>query len=174
MPAGYGAAIAPPGFIGFCIRFPDQCEAQANTVTTIAATAWSWQAVTRVNAQVNADIAPEEDIDHYGRPEYWTIPTDGLGDCEDYALTKRKALLAAGYPAGALRIAVVRIWDGERHTVLTVSTDKGDYVLDNLTNDVLPWTEVNYTWLERQDAGNDWNWVALDRPANTLAVAAAQ
>ena len=48
-----------------------------------------------------------DDQRHYGRAEYWNIPTDGYGDCEDYALTKRRDLIAAGFPAQALRIAVV-------------------------------------------------------------------
>ena len=86
---------------------------------------------------------------------------DGHGDCDDYALTKRQKLLAAGLPERALRVAVVTNWRGDRHAVLTVATDKGDYVLDNMRGDVLPWNRTDYTYLGRQDANHPWGWVAL-------------
>ena len=30
-----------------------------------------------------ATLKPEEDAAHYGVVDYWTIPKDGYGDCED-------------------------------------------------------------------------------------------
>jgi predicted transglutaminase-like cysteine proteinase len=173
MPAG-APAIAPPGFVGFCLRMQDQCDGSPDGQSVVAATPAVWQTLNRVNAQVNAAIAPETDEDHYGRGEYWTIPTDGYGDCEDYALAKRKALIEAGLPMDALRVAVVRLWDGERHAVLTVSTTKGDYVLDSLEPAILPWTKVSYTWVERQTT-NPWNWAALgDVSSGELLARAAE
>jgi len=69
----------------------------------------------------------------------WTIPTDGYGNCKDYALAKRKDLAAAGFPILALRMAIVITPREKRHAVLTVATDKGDFVLDNLENDIVAW-----------------------------------
>jgi predicted transglutaminase-like cysteine proteinase len=40
--------------------------------------------------------------------EHWDIGADGYGDCDDYALAKRMALIEAGLPMRALRIAIVR------------------------------------------------------------------
>ncbi len=111
---------------------------------------------------VNREIAPEDDMEHYGRAEYWTIPTDGLGVCHDYAVAKRQALIAAGIPELALRVAVVLTPQGERHAVLTIATDKGDYVLDNLHENIRPWSETGYTWLERQAPNSAWTWVAFN------------
>lgn len=111
---------------------------------------------------MNEAIAPVADNVHYGRAEYWTIPTDGEGDCEDYALTKRSELIASGMPMDALRIATARRWDGGAHVVLTVATDRGDYVLDNLRNNIMPWSDTGYAWLERQAANNPWEWVTVD------------
>jgi predicted transglutaminase-like cysteine proteinase len=71
-------------------------------------------------------------------------------------------LINAGIPKLALRIAVVVIPDGERHAVLTVATNQGDYVLDSLRNDIRPWTDTDYTWIKRQAANSAWNWVALN------------
>ena len=174
MPTGLPKAAAPAGFISFCLRFPDQCTAPANAPSGIVETALVWQTLSRVNSAINGAIAPEDDRDHYGRAEYWTIPTDGLGDCDDYALAKRKALIDAGFPQNALRVAVVRTWYGERHTVLTVATDRGDYVLDNLRPDVLAWTGADYTWVERQAADNPWNWVDLESDGSATRIAAAE
>lgn len=174
LPASGPVASAPAGFISFCIRFPGQCAAATNTATTVTETPVLWQELNRVNSDVNAAIAPEDDEDHYGRADYWTIPTDGYGDCEDYALTKRKTLIEAGLPEGALRVAVVRLWDGERHAVLTVSTDHGDYVLDNMRAEIVPWFDSGYVWVERQAATNSWNWVALQPDGSAPAIAVAQ
>jgi len=121
-----------------------------------------WVKLRSANDLVNASTTPESDREHYGRAEYWSIVTDGFGDCEDYALTKRKNLIEQGVPSRSLRIAIVRMPGGERHAVLTVATDKGDYVLDNLRSPILPWADTGYVWLSRQGAHGGWEWVALD------------
>ncbi len=114
-----------------------------------------------------------DDQTHYGRAEYWNIPTDGFGDCEDYALTKRRDLMTAGFPAPALRIAVVLTDRNERHAVLTVATDRGDYVLDNLTSTIRNWDDTDYLWIERQDPSKAWGWVMLDKSQNPALMASA-
>jgi predicted transglutaminase-like cysteine proteinase len=121
----------------------------------------NWSILTAVNEQTNDAITPEDDMEHYGRAEYWDIPTDGRGNCKDYALTKRKLLIEAGLPALALRIAIVLTPSGERHAVLTIATDQGDYVLDNLTGEIRPWSQAGYSWIERQASNSPWNWVAF-------------
>jgi predicted transglutaminase-like cysteine proteinase len=132
-----------------------------------------WLALQEINEAVNRAIKPMDDLKHYGRVEYWNIPTDGFGDCEDYALTKRRDLMAAGFPASALRIAVVITWRNERHAVLTVATDRGDYVLDNLTRTIRSWDDTDYQWIERQDPNNAWGWVSLDKSKNPALIASA-
>lgn len=150
-------APAPAGYTAFCRRDPDECVAAAPAV--VQATKANLAFLAKVNGETNAAIAPAADIDHYGRDDYWTIPTDAKGDCEDYALAKRATLIAAGIPAGALHLAVVLANDGERHVVLDVTTSDGDLVLDNLQNVVLPWNLAGFIWLERQVGGG---WEELD------------
>jgi predicted transglutaminase-like cysteine proteinase len=152
---------SPSGFIGFCLRDPDQCQASGNLAQTIAMTPQVWATLQAVNDRLNWAIVAEDDYHHYGRAEYWTIATDGYGDCEDYALTKRKTLIDAGLPELALRMAVVITPRAEMHAVLVVSTDRGDYVLDNLTSDILPWSDVPYTWVAEQSASDAAQWVGL-------------
>ena len=125
----------------------------------------TWKTLSRINRKVNDSIWPEDDLKHYGRAEYWTIPTDGYGDCDDYAVTKRKELLDAGFPVSALRLAVVYSPRTERHAVLTVTTDKGDLVLDNMAETIVSWNATGYTWIERQAATDPMKWVSLLRPS---------
>jgi predicted transglutaminase-like cysteine proteinase len=132
-----------------------------------------WSKLATINASVNDAIWPLDDERHFGRAEYWTIPTDGYGNCHDYALTKRKELADAGFSRRALRVAIVITPRNGRHAILTVATDKGDYVLDNLTNDILPWDKTGYVWIARQDEKNDWGWVTFEAAPSRLAAGAA-
>jgi predicted transglutaminase-like cysteine proteinase len=166
-------AATPAGFIGFCVRRPDQCQIPAAAPDTLALTPQLWSALNSVNQNVNGAIWPEDDMHHYGRAEFWTIPTDGYGDCEDYALTKRANLLAMSYSPRALRMAVVITPDGSRHAVLDVVTDQGDYVLDNLRNEVVGWQATAYRWLERQNPDQSLAWVSVDSDEPLLAQSSA-
>lgn len=172
MPVSLAQAPAPPGFVAFCLRFAGQCTSPADAPATIVLTDQVWRSLQRINRQVNNDIWPQDDERHYGRAEYWTIPTDGYGDCDDYAVTKRKTLIDAGFPAPALRLAVVYSPTAGRHAVLTIATDRGDLVLDNLRNDIVSWNATGFLWIERQDASNPFKWVAL-QPVNHGNVATA-
>jgi predicted transglutaminase-like cysteine proteinase len=161
MPDTSAAADTPSGFISFCLRFADQCAGTPGSVTAITLNDQTWKTLSQINRKVNDAIWPEADLKHYGRAEYWTIPTDGYGDCDDYAVTKRKELLDAGFPASALRLAVVYSPRTARHAVLTVTTDKGDLVLDNMAETIVSWNATGYTWIERQAAADPMKWVSL-------------
>jgi predicted transglutaminase-like cysteine proteinase len=102
--------------------------------------------------------------------ERWSYPDDGYGDCEDYALLKRRMLIESGWPREALLLTVVR---GERegHAVLTVTTDKGDYVLDNINSDVLLWSNTSYRFIKRQSEYDPNVWVSLGDSAPAIATA---
>jgi predicted transglutaminase-like cysteine proteinase len=160
MPDGTPTDSAPAGFISFCSRFMDQCAGSSNA-QTIHLDLSTQALLAGVNRKINRAIVPESDEAHYGIAEYWNIPTDGYGNCHDYALAKRKSLIDAGFPERALRVAIVVTPREERHAVLTVATDRGDLVLDNLTDVIKPWTDVHYDWIERQDDGGELGWVSF-------------
>lgn len=111
----------------------------------------------QVNQLVNRTVKKATDQDLYGELEYWSLPrlVNGklYGDCEDYALEKRRQLIAAGVPETALSMAVAFTARGESHAVLMVSLESGDWVLDNLTPWATPWGDLNYRWVERQIPG---------------------
>lgn len=125
--------------------------------------------VVSINDRVNHAIKAETDQQIYHVADYWVAPgiqPGARGDCEDFALEKRRLLIDSGIPAASLSIAIVRTPAGEAHAVLVVSAKQGDYVLDNLQPDVKAWQMTNYSWISRQGPGNDLNWVSL-APANT-------
>lgn len=122
----------------------------------------------KVNNRVNRSIRRARDVDLYQRSDYWASPADNIkaGDCEDYVLAKRQALLDKGAPSQALSIAIVRTPQGEMHAVLLVSTAAGEMVLDNLSPWILRWDETPYRWLERQAPGTPTRWVSIASAAD--------
>ena len=154
-------ARAPSGYLGFCKRNPGDCLAHPAQPDRIALTGEVWAMLGKVNSIVNAAIQPEADQAHYGVADFWTVPVDGAGDCEDYVLAKRRMLVLLGLPEPALRITVVLDRGVVRHAVLTVATDQGDYVLDSLKDDILTTDKADYVWVERQDRASGTGWVAL-------------
>jgi predicted transglutaminase-like cysteine proteinase len=161
LPQSGALAVIPPGFIAFCQRVPDQCPATDEPGRLVALDDGIWRLLEQVNRAVNDEIRPQDDLRHYGVADHWTLPADGFGDCEDYALLKRKRLMEAGLPVSALRLAIVDAPREGRHAVLTIATDHGDYVLDNLRGDVFAWSDPRYVWIERQDPSRALGWTSL-------------
>lgn len=170
MPDGAPTAAAPPGFVSFCYRFADQCSASPRDATVVHLDMTSQAVLDRVNRTVNHAIWPEDDQRHYGRAEYWDIPKDGYGNDKDFALTKRRDLINAGLSERALRVAIVMTRQNARHAVLTVVTDRGDIVLDNLTDEIKPWDRAGYQWIARQDGGGELGWVTLAAGTSDFAL----
>lgn len=116
-----------------------------------------WVQLVRVNSRVNAErwrADASEQWDH-------TLP----GDCENFALHKRLLLFSKGLPLGALRVCVGQITRRgrtEQHAVLHVVTDRGDFVLDQRTDDVLSWEESSMIPLYRTASGRFYEPVWLD------------
>jgi predicted transglutaminase-like cysteine proteinase len=184
-----GPRTAPPaGYAAFCAQHPEECGAPAAAAGS-PPLARFWSAVfqddsptgdlsaatptrlplnrntdatlDRVNREVNQLIHARPDAKG---SDIWSLPLEEgrrEGDCEDYVLEKRHALIAAGVPYAALSIAVVRTVVGEPHAVLIVATDGGDVVLDNRSPWVLPWREADYAWVKRQSPTDPDQWVQL-------------
>ena len=69
-----------------------------------------------------------------------------------------------------MRMTVVIDEKGEGHAVLTLITDRGDLVLDNKTNNVLPWRQTGYTFIKRESQSS-MAWVSLGRAASPVTTA---
>lgn len=114
-----------------------------------------------VTRLVNGSIKPASDLAVHGTMEFWSYPDSAVGDCEDYVLLKRRMLKQQGISLSNLLITVVKKKNGEGHAVLTVRTEKGDYVLDNLNDEVKLWSETEYRFLKRQSSAYTGRWVAI-------------
>ena len=99
----------------------------------------------RINAQVNASVTYKTDLAQFEVPEFWQ-EAGKFGDCEDYALAKRSALLHTGWPKDKLGLCVCYTQSGEGHCVLWVETDKGSFILDNNYAFPVKPSELPYKW----------------------------
>ncbi len=157
----------PIGHYQYCQLNAADCNFKSASTTAPQVTDYGWNLVRSVNLDVNRTIVPMTDQELYGRDEVWTIPAFA-GDCEDFVLLKRKILMEKGFPENALLITVVRKPDGEGHAVLTLRTSRGDYVLDNLDNEIKLWTDTPYTYLKRQATFNSGRWVTIEQNSDVL------
>lgn len=151
----------PPGWAEFCRNYKSECEAPRGSPAKIALTPEVWDKLVAVDHWANAHIKPTPDRRHWGRPNKWTFAEDGRGDCKDYVLVKRRMLIQSGLPREALLITIV--WaDNVGHAVLIVRTNKGDYVLDNLSSKVVLWNQTAYDYVMRQTQSDPNAWVYID------------
>jgi predicted transglutaminase-like cysteine proteinase len=175
MQASYAAVgpetSVPYGWVDFCGRRPEECSVQRLPAVDVRLTDAAWAQLDRINRDVNAAIEPISNFDHWGTMlDHWDYPVDGKGDCKIYALYKRKLLIDGGFPRQALLMTIVRDLDGEGHAILTVKTDHGEFVLDNLSNEIRPWSATGYRFVKRQSQEDPNVWVAIG-PAKPAAYA---
>jgi predicted transglutaminase-like cysteine proteinase len=168
------AARAPIGWIEFCVSYEPECKTKPTAPRDVMLSVQAWKDLERVNLFVNTHVKPMTDMEHWGVVERWNYPDDGYGDCEDYVLQKRKMLISAGWPREALLITVVRDKRGDGHAVLTVKTDRGEFVLDNQTDQILLWSDTGYRFVKRQSQADPNVWVSLGEPRGTPATAASR
>jgi predicted transglutaminase-like cysteine proteinase len=142
--------------------------AWAKPAKQIPLTAERMAQLQQVNSHVNSTIREVSDLEQYGREDVWALPTSGKGDCEDFAMLKRKMLIERGWPASSLSIAVGATSQGEAHAVLTVSTSQGQYVLDNLTSSILSPAQTGHVFHARQ-SGRGWISASGERTAEPVA-----
>lgn len=156
----------PIGHYDFCQRYPGECGPNVDLMPVRMSDA-NWATVNAVNLQVNTTIIPATDLEVYGKEEYWAYPVTA-GDCEDFALLKRRILIQRGFSPSNLLMTVVRKPDGEGHAILTLRTAQGDYELDNLSDDVKLWYQTPYSFIKRQASYNAGRWVTIENGRDVL------
>ena len=154
----------PYGWIDFCHRYAGECAGGVLAPVDIKLTRTAIGEIARINSWVNDNVEPVSDMDHWGVIDQWDIPLDGKGDCEDYALYKRKLLIAEGFPRQALLMTVVKDERGEGHAILTVKTNRGEFVLDNMHREIKPWTKTGYRFVKRQSQMDANVWMQIGDP----------
>ncbi|WP_025658608.1 transglutaminase-like cysteine peptidase [Rhizobium sp. IBUN] len=162
-----GAATSQPiGHYDFCQGHRNECGPNRN-VSPAEMSEGKWGMVRSVNTMVNNSITPMTDKEIYGKDEVWAYPTTA-GDCEDFALLKRRILIQRGISPANLLLTVVRKPDGEGHAVLTLRTSNGDFVLDNLASNIKPWFDTPYSFIKRQSSNNAGRWVTIENGRDVL------
>ncbi|KAA0700016.1 transglutaminase [Neorhizobium sp. P12A] len=156
----------PIGHYDFCQRYSNECG-PTRELMPVSMTPETWTLISQVNLYVNKTITPATDQDIYGVEEYWAYPVTA-GDCEDFALLKRRMLIQRGIPTSDLLMTVVRKPDGEGHAVLTLRTAQGDYILDNLSDDIKLWYQTPYSYIKRQASYNAGRWVTIENGRDVL------
>jgi predicted transglutaminase-like cysteine proteinase len=149
--------LAPFQHVRFCLRYPGECQSNSAGSERIDLNAQTLELLTRINRRINSSILSRSKS--YGRnlEDTWTIAPE-MGDCNDYAVTKRHELLDNGLPSSALRLSVIKTAAGIGHLVLVVVTTKGDIVMDNLSEAIRPWQTTDYQWIKIQSATDPHYW----------------
>jgi predicted transglutaminase-like cysteine proteinase len=152
--------LAPFQHVRFCLRYPSDCKSDPSEDERVNFSEETAKLLDSVNRDVNGAISPT--VKDYGSnsQDGWAI-SPVIGDCNDYAVTKRHELLKSGLPAKALRLSVVKTTSGIGHLVLVVVTTKGELVLDNLTETIRLWQNTDYHWLKIQSASDARFWYEI-------------
>lgn len=110
------------------------------TGLALAVKSWSASMTDTVNREANRVDRRSQPVEVGGDP-------DGVFDCEDYALMKRRLLIAAGVSPADLHLWSVTTSRGTRHMVL----EARGRILDNLTPWAIPREDVTYysAWTPR-------------------------
>jgi predicted transglutaminase-like cysteine proteinase len=150
----YGKPVlAPFAHVRFCMTKETECQSSPSDQRAVLPelNAENWAQLVAVNTRVNRAITSHADKAGAIYDEWSIDPV--YGDCDDYAVSKRHHLIKAGWPPHALLLAHVRLRDGQEHLILTIRTQKGDLVLDNLNPQPRPAERVPYDWVKIQS----WN-----------------
>jgi predicted transglutaminase-like cysteine proteinase len=171
-----GDTQTPIGWEQFCTTYVAVCETRPSVPRDIVFNAKALGDLRRLNEWVNHNIQPMTDMDHYGMIQWWRYPDDGIGSCHSYALLKRRMLIQAGWPREALLMTIVRTdyGRGDGHAVLTVKTDQGEFILDNLTDEILLWSRTPYLYYKRQSQSDPNAWVRINDLHIGVAMPAVQ
>jgi predicted transglutaminase-like cysteine proteinase len=159
-----GPASVPFGWVDFCQRYQGECENPPARPRDLHLTHKALKKIQWINNFVNRSVTPVTDADHWHVLDQWDYPYDGKGDCEDFALYKRKLLIEAGFPRQGLLMSVVKDEHKEGHAILTLKTDRGEFVLDNLNDAITPWDQTGYRFVKRQSQFDENIWVQIGEP----------
>ncbi len=151
------ATSAPPdAYIEFCQSYPEAC-------TLGGASILEWTPVNRLvieqlNINVNQEIVFVHDWELNGLDDVCDYPYQCTGDCEDFALEKRRRLVEAGFPSASLTMAIAYHTDQLfPHAVLLIESDQGTWVLDNVDDPIRCWDAVPYTFTSRERPDGLWD-----------------
>ena len=113
-----------------------------------------------INLRVNLEVDPVDDIVLWNEPERWNRPIVGANgrlqdDCDGYVIEKWYRLVSElGLPSEAFYPLYADVPGYGGHLVLAVATDRGTFILDNLTDEIVPLEAFSFTFLKRPRPGH--------------------
>src|SRR5450432_3241279 len=108
-----GAATAQPiGAMLFCKVHAGECADKARATTRVEMTDQRLEQLRAVQYAVNRRIDPTGAV-----AVAWHYAVNGNGTCVQYAMEKRRQLIALGWPASSLELATATMRQGEGHLV---------------------------------------------------------
>ena len=144
-----GKGFGPPAFRAFCGQYASLCNTRSGA-KVVQLTEQKRRQLQAVNLSVNSSIRQQSDMQTNGVEDLWTVPGKA-GDCEDFAILKKRQLMRLGWPAASLLLTVARLpFSNEGHVVLTARTSEGDLILDSRSNSVRDWSSTSYRYYARQ------------------------
>ena len=146
----------PNGAKNICAKYDWACGGQVKASLGVEQ---ELALVKKINTQVNSSVKPASDRGQFRSGDYWSLPTASGGDCEDFALLKKRELVRLGVDHRKLLLATVLDRKRVPHAVLVYRSDRGDLLLDNLTNDIRDWRSSRYIFLRMQNPQNPRSWV---------------
>jgi predicted transglutaminase-like cysteine proteinase len=155
MPLG-GIVVQPIGAALFCVENAAECSKQQSATQEVKMTPELWSDLLSVQQDINRTLKPTQDVRFA-----WDYSANGTGNCVQFALEKRRALISRGWPPGALQLATAVTPANIGHLVLVINTAEGDWVLDNLQADVVRWERLPYRWIARQRGDSMEDWVSV-------------
>lgn len=161
MPVG-SPTVQPIGAMLFCTGHAADCAGDRVPEMRVVLNDEALQELRDVQFRIDRTIAPQEP-----RKLAWDYASDGRGSCVQYAMEKRRALMALGWPASSLRLATATTRQGIGHLVLIANTTAGDLVLDNLSRDVMPWNDLPYRWGAVQQDSSLLHWAIAAAPGGS-------
>jgi predicted transglutaminase-like cysteine proteinase len=149
--------IPPAGYIRLCISHPDFCPKESD-ISAPEERVFTNE-ITGVNVTMNRSIVPT--VEKLDGTEEWHLAevANPKGNCNTFALTKREALHQIGWSYHNLILTVAQLPEtGEYHLILVVKTTNGDFILDNMTNEILPLSRTKYRIVMMQDSKQPFKW----------------
>ena len=141
----------------FCQSYSNLCA--SNNLTTTISYSESIALLNLVSTAVNNEIQFMNDPEFYDQEELWTVPEQGVGDCEDNAIEKKRRLQALGVPRESLYLATA--FHNQKyyaHAVLLVVTDRGVMVLDQDSDKIIRWNQAPYIFEASEGPSQKWTY----------------
>lgn len=139
----------------FCLQYPGECTGSDAAAAFFLVSAQQLETeLSIVNRRVNSSIQPVRGNDTDILGDRWLL-SPVVGNCNDYAVSKRHELLHLGWPSWALLLAEVKLKSGEHHLVLVANARFESFILDNRRQEIVPLVaEIDYQWI-RIESGDD-------------------